>query len=151
VDRDRPPAQELDSNKAGHFAARLTKRRAGVTTRQISQIQDPDNPFDPPARPSMSDLEWHDLKRAVINDLEAQLRKEIEGKGPHWRSRARTLLLAVEIVKRQMTIPWEWRSMPEVARDVPGLEAGLRGGLADLLKRRIDQARRKALGEAAAK
>src|SRR5215472_18432375 len=27
-------------NKAGHFAARLTKRRAGVTTRQISQIHD---------------------------------------------------------------------------------------------------------------
>jgi hypothetical protein len=38
--------------------------------------------------------------------------------------------------------------MPEVAADVPRLQAGLRGGLADLLKRRIDQARRKALGEA---
>jgi hypothetical protein len=131
-------------NKAGHFAARLTKRRAGVATRQISQTHDP---FDPPARPSMSDLEWHDLRRAVINDLEEQLRKEIEGKGPHWRSRARNLRWAVEVVQRQMAIPWEWRTMPEVAAEIPGLEAGLRGGLADLLKRRIDQARRRALGE----
>jgi hypothetical protein len=118
-----------------------------VATHQISQL-DPDNTFDPPARPSMSDLEWHDLKRAVINDLEAQLRKEIEGKGPHWQSRAHAVALAVEVVKRQMAIPWEWRSMPEVAADIPGLQAGLRGGLADLLKRRIDQARRRALGEA---
>jgi hypothetical protein len=136
-------------NKAGHFAARLTKRRAGVTTRQISQIHDPDNPFDPPARPSMSDLEWRDIRQAVIDDLESQLRKVIEGKGPHWRSRARNLRWAVEVVRRQMAVPWEFRSLPEVAPEVPGLEAGLRGGLADLLKRRIDQARRRALGEAA--
>jgi hypothetical protein len=136
-------------NKAGHFAARLTKHRAGVTTRQISQIHDPDNPFEIPARPLMSDQEWHDLKQAIINDLETQLRKEVEGKGPHWRSRARTLLWAVEIVKRQMAIPWEWLSLPGAAADIPGLQAGLRGGLANQLKRRIDQARRKALGEAA--
>src|SRR5262249_11953676 len=135
-------------NKAGHFAARLTKRRAGVTTRQISQIHDPDNPFEIPARPLMSDQEWHDLKQAIINDLETQLWMEIAAQGPHWRSRVRNLLWAVEIVKGQMAMPWEWRSMPEVARDVPGLEAGLRGGLADQIKRRIDQARRKALGEA---
>jgi hypothetical protein len=134
-------------NVAGHFAARLTKRRAGVSTHQFSQIHNPNNPFEPPARPTMSDLEWHDLKRAVINDLERQLRQEIEGKGPHWRSRARTLCLAVEIVKRQMAIPWEWKSMPQVAADIPGLQAGLRGGLADQLKRKIDQARRRALGE----
>jgi hypothetical protein len=135
-------------NKAGHFAARLNKRWGGVTTRQISQIQDPDSPFEPPARPAMSDLEWEDLKRAIINDLEAQLRREVEAQGPHWKSRARNLRWAVEIVRRQMAIPWEWRSMPEVAADVPGLQAGLRGGLADQLKRRIDQARRRALGEA---
>jgi hypothetical protein len=96
----------------------------------------------------MSDLEWQDLKQAIIDDRETQLRQEIEAKGPHWQSRARNLRLAVEVVKRQMTIPWEWRSMPEVARDVPGLEAGLRGGLANTLKNRIDQARREALGEA---
>jgi hypothetical protein len=119
-----------------------------VATHQISQL-DPDNPFDPPARPLMSDLEWRDIRQAVIDDLESELRKVIEGKGPHWRSRARNLSWAVEVVKAQMAIPWEWRSLPAVARDVPGLEAGLRGGLADLLKRRIDQARRKALGEAA--
>jgi hypothetical protein len=135
-------------NKAGHFAARINKLRAAVTTHQISQLSDPHNPFDPPARPQMSDLEWEDLKRAIVSDLEAQLRREIEAQGPHWQSRARNLRLAVEIVKRQMAIPWEWLSMPQIARDVPGLEAGLRGGLADQLKRRIDQARRKALGEA---
>jgi hypothetical protein len=137
-------------HKAGHFAARLTKRRVGVTTRQISQIQAPDNPFEPPARPTMSDLEWHDLRQAVINDLEAQLRKEIEAQGPHWKSRVRHLRWAVEVVKRQMAIPWEWRSMPEIAADIPGLQSGLRGGLADQLKRRIDAARRRALGEATA-
>jgi hypothetical protein len=135
-------------NKAGHFAARLHKRRTGVATYQASQIQEPDQPFEPLARPQMSNLEWLDLQRAIINDLETQLRKEIEEQGPHWQSRVRNLRLAVEIVKRQMAIPWEWRSMPEIAREVPGLEAGLRGGLADQLKRRIDQARRKALGEA---
>jgi hypothetical protein len=135
-------------NQAGHFASRITKRRAGVATHQVSQIQDPDNPFEPPARASMSDLEWDDLKRAIINDLERQLRQEIEDQGPHWRSRARNLRWAVEIVKRQMAIPWEWRSMPEIAAEIPGLQAGLRGGFADQLKRRIDQARRKALGEA---
>jgi hypothetical protein len=135
-------------NKAGHFAARLNKLRTGVATRQISQVHDPDRPFDPPARSQESDLEWDDLKRAIINDLETQLRKEIEAQGPHWESRARNLHLAVEIVKRQMAIPWEWRSMPEIADEIPGLEAGLRGGLADSLKRRIDQAKRKALGEA---
>ncbi len=135
-------------NKAGHFAARINKRRTGVATRQVSQIHDPDNPFDPAARPQESELEWDDLKRAIINDLETQLRREIEAQGPHWQSRARNLRWAVEIVKRQMATPWEWRSMAEIAADVPGLEAGLRGGLADQLKRQIDQARRKALGEA---
>jgi hypothetical protein len=135
-------------NKAGHFAARLNKRRAAVTTHQISQIQDPDNPFEPPARASMSALEWDDLKRAIVNDLETQLRKENDDQGPHWQSRVRNLRWAVEIVQRQMAIPWEWRSMPEIAAEIPGLQAGLRGGLADQLKRRIDQARRKALGEA---
>ena len=121
-----------------------------MDTYQASQIHDPDQPFEPPARPLMSQMEWEDLKRAIINDLETQLRKEIETQGPHWKTRARNLLWAVQIVRRQMVLPWEWRSLPEVAPEVPGLEAGLRGGLADLLKRRIDQARRRALGEAAA-
>ena len=76
------------------------------------------------------------------------MRNEIEAQGPHWKSRVRNLRLAVQIAERQMKIPWEWVSMPEAARDVPGLEAGLRGGLAAELKARIDQARRKALGEA---
>ena len=135
-------------NVAGHFAARLTKRRARVATRQISQIHEPDNPFDPPARSEESEMEWSDIRKAILNDLETQLRREVEAQGPHWQSRARSLRLAVEIVKRQMAIPWEWRSMPEIAAEIPGLEAGLRGGLADQLKRRIDQAKRKVLGEA---
>jgi hypothetical protein len=135
-------------NKAGHFASRLNKLRSRVTTRQFRQLPDPDIAFDPPARPQESELEWADLKRAIVNDLETQLRQEIDAQGPHWRSRARNLRLAVEIVKRQMALPWEWLSLPAVARDVPGLEAGLRGGLADELKRRIDKAKREALGEA---
>ena len=135
-------------NIAGHFAARLTKRRTRVATHQFSQLPDPDNPLDPPARSEESEMEWSDIRNAIINDLQAQLRREVEAQGPHWQSRTRNLRLAVEIVKRQMEIPWEWRSMPEVAREIPGLQSGLRGGLADELKRRIDQARRKALGEA---
>jgi hypothetical protein len=135
-------------NVVGHFAASIHKRRTGVATRQFSQLRDPDIAFDPPARPQESELEWDDLKRAILNDLETELRKEIEAQGPHWRSRVRNLRCAVEIVKQQMAIPWEWRSMPEIAADIPGLEAGLRGGLADQLKRRIDKAKRKALGEA---
>jgi hypothetical protein len=135
-------------NMAGHFAARINKLRTGVTTRQVSQIHDPDLPFDPPARPSLSDLEWDDLRDAIVADLEAQLHKEMEAQGPHWQSRARNLQWAVEIVRRQMAVPWTWRSMPEVAAEIPGLQAGLRGGLADQLKRQIDQARKKALGEA---
>ena len=46
-----------------------------------------------------------------------------------------------------MAFPWEWRSMPQVAAYLPGLRARLRGGLADQLKRRIDLARSRALGE----
>jgi hypothetical protein len=134
-------------NKAGHFADRLTKRRARLAIHQISQIHDPDQPFEPPARSEESEMEWRDLKNAILNDLETQLRQEIAAKEPHWQSRARKLRLAVQIVQQQMAIPWEWRSMPEIASEIPGLE-GLRGGLADQLKRRIDQARRKALGEA---
>ena len=52
----------------------------------------------------MSDLEWHDLRQAVITDLEAQLRKEIAGKGPHWRARARNLHLALEVVDLEAAI-----------------------------------------------
>lgn len=132
-------------NKAGHYAARLLKRRTGITTVPISQFQDA--PFDPPARSHESDFEWEDLKRAVINDLETLLRKEIEAQGPHWKSRVRNLRLAVEVVKRQMAIPWTWRSMPEIA-DEMGLQTALRGGLADQLKHLIDQTKRKVLGEA---
>jgi hypothetical protein len=135
-------------NVAGHFAASIHKRRTGVATYQASQIEEPDNPFDPPARSEGSDMEWEDLRQAIINDLEGQAVREFEAQGPHWKSRVRNLRFAVEVVKQQMAIPWEWRSMPEVAADIPGLEAGLRGGLADQLKRRIDQAKRKALGEA---
>ena len=135
-------------NAAGHFAARINKRRTGVSTYQVSQIQDPENPFDSPARPTMHDLEWDDLKRAIINDLERQVQQEIESREAHWQSRARKLLWAVEIVKRQMVLPWTWRSMPEVADEIPGLAGGLRGGLPDQLKRIIDLSRRKALGEA---
>ena len=142
-------------NKAGHFASRLHKRRTGVVTRQVSQIQDPENSFDSPARPTMSHMEWLDLKRAIINNLERQLEKEIASKGAHWQSRERHLRWAVEIVKQQMAIPWEWLSMPEAIEEIPDLKAKLtnaqgvlqRGGLVNTLKVIIDKARNKALGE----
>ena len=145
-------------HKAGHFAARITKRRTGVVTRQFSQLQHPENPFDSPGRPERSEWEWDDLKRAIINDLEAQVQKEIASQGAHWQSRVRNLLWAVEIVKRQMALPWEWRSTPDVIDEIPGLKAKLtnaqgvvqRGGLVNQLKVIIDKARNKALGECSA-
>jgi hypothetical protein len=133
-------------NAAGTFAARLGKRRASAATYQASQIGKTDQPLDPPARPELSEVEWNDIKVGVVNELETQLRKEIESKGPHWQSRVRNLQWAIEIVKRQMVTPWQWRSMPEIAPEVPGLQDKLRGGLADQLKRQIDQARMKVLG-----
>ena len=129
------------------FALVAFSRRTAVTTSQFGQVHDPDRSFDPPSRPEMSEFEWDDLKQAIISDLESQLHKELESQGAHWKSRARNLLLAVEIVKRQMVVPWEWRSMPDVAAEIPELNGKLRGGLADQLKTIIDQARRKALGE----
>jgi hypothetical protein len=134
-------------NAAGHFAARIHKRRTGVATYQTSQIQDPDKPFEPPARLQHSELEWDDLRRAIIGELKAQLHKELRQQGPHWQSRARNLRWAAEVVRRQMATPWEWRSMPEVAAEIPELRGRLRGGLADQLKGIIDKARQKALGE----
>jgi hypothetical protein len=142
-------------NKAGHFASRLHKRRTGVVTRQVSQFQDPENSFDAPARATMSDVEWHDLKRAIIKDLKEQLQKEIATHGSHWESRARNLRFAVELVQAQMRFPWQWRSMPEAIQEIPGLKAKLtngqgvlqRGGLVNTLKGIIDKARSKALGE----
>jgi hypothetical protein len=132
---------------AAHYSTRLHKRRARVTTHQASQIVDPRQTFDPPARTQMSDFEWYDLKRAIVNDLETQLNKEVEGQGPHWQSRARNLRWAIEVVRRQMAVPWEWRSMPDAAAEMPELNGKLRGGLADQLKLIIDKARRKGLGE----
>jgi hypothetical protein len=142
-------------NQAGHFASRLNKRRTGVSTHQFSQMNDPENPVDPPARSDLSELEWEDLKQAIINDLERQLQKEIASQGAHWQSRARNLRWALEIVKRQMSRPWEWRSMPEVIDEIPELKAKLtddqgklqRGGLAHTLKSISDKARMKALGK----
>ena len=87
-------------NVAGHFAGRLLKRRTAVTTSQFGQVHDPDRSFDPPSRPEMSEFEWDDLKQAIISDLESQsCTRSWNRKGPYWKSRARNLLLAVEIVK----------------------------------------------------
>jgi hypothetical protein len=142
-------------HKAGHFAARLHKRRTGVVTRQVSQIHKPGKLLDSPDRHTMSDFEWDDLRRAIIKDLKDQLQREIATHGPHWESRARNLRFAVEVVQAQMRFPWQWLSMPEAIQEVPGLKAKLtngqgvlqRGGLVNTLKVIIDKARSKALGE----
>ena len=55
--------------------------------------------------------------------------------------------LAVEIVKWQTALPWEWRSTPDVIDEIPGLKAKLtnaqgvvqRGGLVNQLKVIIDR------------
>ena len=124
----------------------------GVVTHQFGQLQ---RPFDSPGRPERSNLEWNDLRQAIINDLEKQLQKEISSQGAHWQSRVRNLRWAAEVVQRQMAMPWEWRSMPDVIEEIPDLKAKLtnaqgkllRGGLVNTLKGVIDRARSKALGE----
>jgi hypothetical protein len=46
-------------------------------------MPDPENPLDLTARPAMSELEWDDLKQAIINDLDREFHKEIASQGAH--------------------------------------------------------------------
>jgi hypothetical protein len=127
----------------GHFAQRLRKSRASVSTFQRSQI---DEPMEPASRPSYQEGEWQAWKAAIIGELVKALHDEMASEGgKHWESRVRNLRWAIAIVDKQMAYPFQWRSMPEVMAEIPGLQGIPRGGLQQELKNLIDRARMQAV------
>ena len=128
------------NNLIGHFAQRLRKSRAGVSTMQQSQI---DAPMDPQARAANPEGEWDEWRAAILRELIKDLRSEEarnEG-GKHGQARIRNLRWAIAIAEKQMAIPYQWRSMPEVMAEIPNLRGVGRGGLQQTLKALIDDAR----------
>ncbi len=127
------------NNLMGHFAQRLRKSRAGVSTFQQSQIEEPMEPED---RASYQEGEWEEWKTAIIVELLKDLHDAMarEG-GKHWQARVRNLRWAIAIVDKQMAYPFQWRSMPEVMAEIPGLQGIPRGGLQQELTNLIDDAR----------
>jgi hypothetical protein len=127
----------------GHFAQRLRKARAGVSTFQRSQI---DEPIDPEVRATSLEGEWEEWKEAVIGELVKDLGGELASRrGKHWEARVRNLRWAIAVADRQMAFPYQWRSMPEVMAEIPGLRGVPRGGLQQALKNIIDDARMRAV------
>jgi hypothetical protein len=128
------------NNLIGHFAQRLRKSRAAVSTVQSSQI---DEPIDPEGRASNPEGEWQEWKEAILRELTKNLNRELASKrgGKHWDARVRNLRWAIAVADRQMAFPYQWRSMPEVMAEIPGLRGVPRGGLQQALKNIIDDAR----------
>ena len=131
------------NNLIGHFAQRLRKARASVSTLQQSQIGDTDSAFDVAGRASNRAGEWEEWRSAIIqeltNDLHGELARNQGGK--HGEARVRNLRWAITIAEKQMALPYQWRSMPEVMAEIPELRGVGRGGLQQLLKGLIDDAR----------
>jgi hypothetical protein len=128
------------NNLLGHFAQRLRKGRAGVSTVQRSQIE---APTDPEARATHPEGEWAEWRAAILqeltNDLQAELARNRGGQ--HGQDRVRNLRWAIAIADRQMAVPYERRSLPEVMAEIPALRGVGRGGLQQTLKNLIDDAR----------
>lgn len=57
------------------------------------------------------------------------------------QAQLRNLRLAIAIADKQMAIPYQWRSMPEVMEEIHELRGVPRGGLQQTLKGLIDDAR----------
>jgi hypothetical protein len=87
--------------------------------------------------------EWEEWKTAIIGELIKDLNIELESnrRGKHWQARVRNLRWAIAIADEQMKIPYQWRSMPEVMAEIPGLQEIRRGGLQQALNNLIDVAR----------
>ncbi len=130
----------------GHFAQRLRKSRAGVSTLQQSQIE---APIDPEARAATPEGEWEAWRAAIVRELTKDLRNEEERNrgGKHGEARLRNLRWAVAIAEKQMAIPYQWRSMPEVMAEIPELRGVGRGGLQQTLKTLIDDARNRVVAK----
>jgi hypothetical protein len=135
----RGTVRSFANNLIGHFGQRLRKSRAGVATVQRSQI---DAPIDPEARVTNPADEWEEWKAAIIGELVEDLRYEMSREGgKHWQARVRNLRWAITIAEKQMAIPYQWRSMPEILAEIPELQGVARGGLQQTLKNLIDDAR----------
>jgi hypothetical protein len=129
----------------GHFAQRLRKSRAGVSTVQRSQI---DAPLDPATRVAIPADEWDEWRTAIIEELVKDLHDEMASEGgKHSEARVRNLRWAIAIVDKQMAYPYQWRSMPEVMEEIPELRGVARGGLQQTLKNLIDDARNRVVAK----
>jgi len=137
------------NNLIGHFAQRLRKSRAGVSTFQQSQVYQRDNPFDVAAGASNQPGEWEEWKAAIMRELINDLRNEEQNNqgGKHWQARIRNLRWAIAIADKQMAVPYQWRSMPEVMAEIPELRGVGRGGLQQTLKNLIDDARNRVVAQ----
>ena len=135
----RGTVRAVANNLIGHFAQRLRKSRAAVSTFQQSQIEEP---MEPQSRASYQEGEWEEWKAAIIGELVKALHDEMarEG-GKHWQARIRNLRWAIALAEKQMAFPYQWRSMPEVMEEIPELRGVARGGLQQTLKALIDDAR----------
>jgi hypothetical protein len=133
------------NNLIGHFAQRLRKSRAGVSTFQQSQVE---APIDPEGRASYREGDWEEWKTAILRELVKDLHDEMAGEGgKHQQSRIRNLRWAIAIADKQMAFPYQWRSMPEVMAEIPELRGIPRGGLQQTLKALIDNARLRAVAK----
>jgi hypothetical protein len=134
------------NNLIGHFAQRLRKSRAAVSTFQQSQLEEP---MDPEGRATNQEGEWEEWKAAILRELVNDLNDELASNrgGRHWESRVRNLRWAIAIADEQMAIPYQWRSMPEVMDEIPELRARGRGGLQQALKSLIDDARNRVVAK----
>lgn len=130
----------------GHFAQRLRKSRAGVSTVQQSQLA---APIDPKARAAIPSGEWDEWRTAILRELMQDLRNEEAGnqRGKHAEARIRNLRWAIAIADKQMAFPYQWRSMPEVIEEIPELRGVARGGLQQTLKALIDDARNRVVAK----
>jgi hypothetical protein len=128
------------NNLMSHFAQRLRKSRASVSTFQQSQLEEP---MEPEGRATNPEGEWEEWKTAILGELVQDLRNEEASNqgGKHWQARIRNLRSAIAVAERLMAFPYQSRSMSEVMKEIPGLQGIPRGGLQQMLKRLIDDAR----------
>jgi hypothetical protein len=117
-----------------------------VATFQQSQIE---APIDLAARAETPADEWNEWRMAVLRELIQDLRSEEARNqgGKHWEARLRNLRWALQIAEKQMTFPYQFRSMPEVMAEIPELRGVARGGLQQALKNLIDDARYRAVAK----
>jgi hypothetical protein len=135
----RGTVRAFSNHLVGHFAQRLRKSRASVSTFQQSQLEEP---MEPEGRATNPEGEWEEWKTEILGELLKDLHDEMASEGgKHWQARVRNLRWAIAILDKQMAFPYQLRSMPEVMAEIPELRGAARGGLQQALKNLIDDAR----------